>query len=105
MKAIFKRDQLEKKGDINFTLNCIVKLSEEESALIRKYKIHEWPIVEKTSDSSYKVFDLVQGIFLQHWKLSIIQEYEEKIVTMLKRIKSWCLVAEEYNGKEINLDI
>jgi hypothetical protein len=115
MKVHILREQVEKterKGFAGkeqilfFKVSFTVQFSEDERALFRKYQLADTYVAEKDREKSYYLSDLEQGVITKEDRLlPEIQEFEDKVLSNLKKIKNHLTIAEEYKGKEIELEI
>ncbi|MCL5772854.1 MAG: hypothetical protein M1536_00545 [Firmicutes bacterium] len=112
MKLIIKRDQVAQTGffgghkGMSFTLTCRVDLTEQEKALIAKYKAENYPLTftgyhDGTQVPKDTISSLTQGITAEVKDITILLNNEEIIKGACKNFKTLLDVMATFGGQEV----
>jgi len=111
MKLRIRRDQAAKKGllgghkGMRFSLSCRVEISPEEDELIRKYKVHEYPLTWRETDRGnvpgLTVQDLTTGYNVELDDVGTLLSNEEVIKEACNDFKNLLTVMSTFGGEEV----
>lgn len=94
-------------GGVNFELQAQVQLNQEESELIKKYKVHKEVLLSKEVSLlgnkftvDIRIGSLVDGQSFKCKDIAQILETEENVKEACKALKNYILVMKSFGGQE-----
>ncbi len=103
MELIIKRNQDKGfLGGMKFVLEAKVTLTEEEQALIKKYKANKEVLFTSLDlKTKYTINDLIYGIKDKVKDVSILYKNEDIYIDACRHLKKLLLVMESFGGENI----
>ena len=116
MKLIIRRNQADVKGlfgghkGVRFTLYAQVQISDEEKALINRYKVGDYilaeyelkvPFREDKVRFHWSVNDLIRGKQVETEDIGTLLELEESVKRGCVALKTWLEVMRTFGGEEV----
>jgi len=116
MKLIIRRNQADVKGlfgghkGVRFTLYAQVQISDEEKALINRYKVGDYILAEYELQLPFRgdkvrfhwsVDDLIWGKQVETDDIGTLLELEESVKRGCVALKTWLEVMRTFGGEEV----
>ncbi len=114
MQLVIKRNQADVKGlfgghkGVRFNLSAMVKITDEEKALIERYKVgdyvlasYERPLKGEAFEVKLTVHDFINGRSVEMDSISTLLDLEEQIKLGCQNLKNLLLVMRTFGGEQV----